>query len=96
MKVMPYRRETQSFPIWVCISLKLQEMVRQEEGVLICPLPRLNQFFYIFLTTLGLCHCPLNCSGWDARSGLSCCRAQALGCAGFNSCSLWALGVWAQ
>ena len=75
MKVMAYGRETQSFPNCVCISQKLQEMVRQEEGVLIYLLPSLNQFFLVFLTTLGLCQCTLNFSSWDAQashcSGLS-------------------------
>ena len=51
-------------------------------------------FIYLFMAMLGLCCCTWSfssCDAWDSHWGdFSCCRAQALWCAGFSSCSLWA------
>ena len=58
----------------------------------------LSTLNYIFMAALGLRCCMRAFSSCSVQashcSGVSCCRAQALGHAGFRSCSVWAQQLW--
>ena len=55
-------------------------------------------FIYLFLIEWGLQSCSQtssSCGAWASHcSGLSCCRAQALGCVGFSGWCTWSQELW--